>query len=85
MSKFKEYLEATKREDDDEETVADEVRTGDYVDFGIYGKLWVVRAGEDRLWVTDLEKERKNPDAPGWFIRRSYAEKIIKHAYDDED
>lgn len=51
----------------------DDVEPGDYVDFGAYGKLYVVKTNADigtrkRWWVTDEETERHNPDAAGWFI-----------------
>lgn len=86
MSKLQKYLNIiNESRDNDEMSVGDEVGKGDYVDFGPYGKLWVVRAGEDRLWVTDRKEDKNNPDAQGWYIRRSYAKKIIQSAYDDED
>jgi len=58
----------------------EEIEVGDYVDFGPYGKLYVcdVRPGEQEFWVTDDKFERDNPDAPGWYIRKSLAERIIE-------
>jgi hypothetical protein len=63
----------------------DEIQIGDLVDFGPYGQLYVVKDYGDRLWVTDLEKDRYNPDARGWGIRKSYADGIIEKRGEDEE
>lgn len=67
-----------------------DIRVGDYVDFGSYGRLYVVRkdAGltrEDLLWVTDIEDDRFNPYARGWFIKERYAERIIERGKEEDD
>jgi hypothetical protein len=62
------------------------MQAGDYVDFGAYGKLYVVKlksgllVSEGTLWVTDQEEDRFNDDARGWYIEARYAEKIIQSA-----
>lgn len=67
-----------------------DIRVGDYVDFGSYGRLYVVRkdAGltrEDLLWVTDIEDDRFNPYARGWFIKERYAERIIERGKEEDE
>lgn len=60
-----------------------EVEVGDYVDFGPYGKLYVVNldAGlgdRPKWWVTDDEDDRYNPSARGWFIIPGFAKGIVE-------
>ena len=69
----------------DEDFDSDDISIGDYVDFGAYGKLYVVSDDGERFRVTDKEKDRKNRNASGWGIRKSYAKDIIESIYDIED
>ena len=86
----KEKESRRKHADDEYEDWTLDLTLGDLVDFGPYGKLYILRTGQgskgDRLWVTDEREERFNPDASGWYIRTSYAEKLIEKGEDiDED
>ncbi len=73
-------------EDAGDEGVRESVTGGDQVDFGIYGKLYVLNTYNDEKWrVTDLEADRYSPDASGWFIRSSYAKKIVDAGTDSFD
>jgi hypothetical protein len=71
--------------------IADEIEVGDLVDFGPYGKLYVVdleAMGKPKwFWVTDKESERFNNDAQGWSIQKYLAEKILEKGseLDEED
>jgi len=61
--------------------VPDDIHEGDYVDFGAYGRLFVLKAPmAGSLWVTDKRADRYNYDAAGWYIRREFAKKIIEEA-----
>ena len=63
-----------------EELNPEEIEVGDFVDFGAYGDLYVVKTGDEKMWVTDQEEDRDNPDARGWSINKHSAERIIaKH------
>lgn len=86
-------------DDEDEEEPTDEpvkttislndIRPGDLVNFGAHGDLYVLNttAGLTRAkwWVTDVEKDRGNPNAAGWFIEPSYAVEIINKYVPTED
>jgi len=65
----------------------EEISDGDFVDFGAYGRLYVVNStfGEDAFFVTDRENDRYNPNCAGWNIKRYLAKRIIEYSYDDED
>lgn len=54
------------------------IESGDYVDFGSYGKLYVCFEDGVNFWVTDEEKDRGKYQAPGWFINKKHAEKLIE-------
>ena len=63
-----------------EELNPEDIEAGDFVDFGAYGDLYVVKTGDEKMWVTDQEEDRLDPDARGWSINKHSAEKIIaKH------
>ena len=79
---------------------SDVVENGDLVDFGVYGKNYVVdrNYGEgmgsrnEWWWITDDKSERFNPKASGHSIRPTEAIAIIESAsdidpddYTDED
>ena len=51
------------------------IKQGDYIDFGVYGKLYVCDPSydSDRFRVTDIKKDRKNFDASGWNIKKVLA------------
>lgn len=70
----------------DEEDISDEIEEGDLVDFGAYGKLYVVEleAGSSGkyFWVTDQESQRFNPDANGWSILKREAVEILESGAD---
>lgn len=52
---------------------------GDLIDFGPYGRLFLLHfVDEKKLWVTDEADERYNPQAAGWFIDRFQAEGIVE-------
>ena len=59
---------------------SDEIKVGDYVDFGSYGKLYVNKmdAGTNSIRVTDIESDRSNLDASGWYIDKDFATGIIE-------
>lgn len=66
-----------------------DINVGDLVDFGGYGKLYVVNldaglVSDDKFWVTDNEEERADQQASGWYINKSQALKIVER-YEDED
>ena len=70
-----------------EEFDVSEVEVGDFVDFGPYGKFYVVSKdtlSEDWWWITDQVADRFNPDASGWSIRNWSAQAIIEHGADVE-
>jgi hypothetical protein len=52
------------------------IKQGDYINFGAYGNLYVCNPNysEKSFWVTDIKKDRKNYDARGWSIRKSFAQ-----------
>lgn len=82
---------------DDRQEMLDDIEPGDYVDFGAYGKLYILsmdagRRDRPRAWATDQEKDRFKPDASGWYINISQAEDVIEKGsdadpsdYEDED
>ena len=75
-------------EDDEEGEIDfdyDEIKVGDYVDFGSYGKLYVCKIKGDDFWVTDEESDRGNPEASGWNIRKNRAKRIIDRYEEDDD
>ena len=59
-----------------------EVQSGDLVNFGKYGNLYVCNAeySDNAFWVTDEESDRNNRKASGWTIDKELAEYIV-----DED
>ena len=60
------------------------IEMGSLVDFGAYGKLYVVRnMNNEYFWVTDLEEERFNPNAPGWSINKELAKSIVENPYNE--
>lgn len=61
-----------------------DVEFGDLVDFGPYGKLYVVNGNSRKWWVTNEESERYNPNAAGWYIDPSDAVKIIEKGEGEE-
>jgi len=63
----------------------EDIEIGDYVDFGIYGKLYVVSDNGDRFWVTDRKRDRGNRNASGWSIRKAYVHGIIESYYDAKE
>lgn len=71
-------------EEAEHKLVGDEIEIGAYVDFGAYGDLYVVKDLGDRFWVTDIESDRHNSDAQGWYIKKSAAKKIIESGYSDD-
>ncbi len=72
-------------EDDNDDIVSPhEIKYGDLVDFGSYGDLYVVSSAGDRFWVTDQEEHRTDRDAPGWFINKGSAKKIIERRDRDD-
>lgn len=61
--------------------VPEDVQAGDYVDFGAYGRLFVLKAPmEGKLWVTNIRADRYDSNAPGYYINRNFAKKIIEEA-----
>lgn len=64
-----------------------EIKQGDLVDFGVYGRLYVCnpKYHEDYFWVTDDEYERNNINAQGWTINKELAVKVLETEHDDED
>lgn len=71
-----------------QEELQHEIEEGDFVDFGAYGRLYVVKknAGtRGQFWVTDEREDREKKNARGWYISPSYAEKIIEKWDDAED
>ena len=65
--------------------LANTIEMGDFVDFGIYGKLYVLEDRGDRFWVTDEKSERNNPGASGWYVNKHAVERIIEGGIDDVD
>jgi len=55
-----------------------EIRKGDYVDFGIYGRAYVLEDRGTYFWVTNVRSDRYNKSARGNLIRKAYARKIIE-------
>lgn len=77
-------------EEREKDELVSEIQEGDRVDFGAYGRLYVVKkdaglVSEGMLWVTDIEEDRTNEDARGWYINERYAKKIIEKYEEDED
>ena len=64
-----------------------DIRQGDLVDFGAYGKLYVCNPyfSDRYFWVTDDEEDRDNPHALGWSILKETANYIIESFSDTED
>ncbi len=61
------------------------IQKGTLVDFGSYGKLYVVADHTDTLfWVTDDKSERYNSHARGWNIRKSAAKGVIEEGKSNE-
>lgn len=65
--------------------LANTVEMGDFVDFGAYGKFYVLEDRGDRFWITDEESERNNPGAAGWYVNKHAVERIIEGEIDDVD
>jgi len=65
----------------EEDFLPDKISIGDYVDFGIYGNLYVVdKTGDDRAWVSENTME------PGcWLMDLKLACYIIKKAALSQD
>lgn len=58
-----------------------DIAAGDYIDFGSYGNLFVLKAPmEGSLWVTNKRADRYDSNASGWYIRRNFAKGIIEEA-----
>ena len=56
-----------------------DIQNGDYVNFGEYGKLYVIYSRDEKTyWVTDRTEDRYNKNALGWIINKNYA-KILFH------
>lgn len=56
-----------------------DIRPGDLVDFGPYGRLYVVRRrGDEDFWVTPVAADRHNLDASGRIIMQALALRIIE-------
>lgn len=60
-----------------------EIEEGDFVDFGGYGELYVLRkdaglVSDGLLWCSDEEEDRYTEDARGKFISESFARSIIE-------
>lgn len=80
LGKYDELFKTTATSD-----IIDDIDVGDLVDFGAYGKLYVVDLNyhsNKRFWVTDDKASRFDPDASGWAIDKDLAEKIIEKACD---
>ncbi len=62
------------------------IKCGDLVDFGGYGKLYVCDHNflEGHYWVTDNKSDRANQFASGWSIRKHLAKSIVER-YESED
>lgn len=56
------------------------IKPGNFVDFGEYGKLYVLKILNDKFWVTDEKLDRNNPNASGWYIKKSFAKKVISES-----
>lgn len=59
------------------------ISEGDYVNFGHYGNLYVLKkdaglVSEGLLWVTDNKDERYNREASGRFVSESSAISILE-------
>ena len=54
-----------------------EVKKGDFVDFGPYGKLYILKDLGDKYWATDEEEDRYKPNASGWYIDKSLAKRNL--------
>lgn len=65
-------------EEDGETVNSKNIARGDLVDFGAYGELYIVADHGDKWWVTDQVEDRFNPDARGWYINKSFAEKVLE-------
>jgi len=56
------------------------IKVGDFVDFGEYGKLYILKIVGDKFWVTDEKMDRNDPNASGWYINKSFAQKVISES-----
>lgn len=57
-----------------------DAQSGDLVDFGHYGQLYIVRDLGDSYWVSD-----RPGDERGWSIKKYLAKRMIKSVNDNED
>lgn len=57
-----------------------DAQSGDLVDFGHYGQLYIVRDLGDSYWVSDRPGDQR-----GWSIKKYLAREIIKSSNDDEE
>lgn len=55
-----------------------DIDIGDRVDFGSYGRLYVIGIDGDNFLVTDVQHDRDNPDASCWNIKKRYAVRIVE-------
>lgn len=60
------------------ETILSGISPGALVDFGQQGKLYVVSIFPNKFWVTDVEADRHNPQAPGWYVGKEAAVKVLE-------
>lgn len=56
------------------------IKVGSYVDFGEYGKLYVLSISGNKLRVTDDKNDVNDPNASGWVINKSFAKKVISES-----
>ena len=67
-------------------TLADGIGTGDYVDFGPYGTLYIVERYDDNTaLVNGSKKAIRNPKPIGWVIDLRLAERIVAKYVWEED
>jgi len=57
-----------------------EIKQGDLVDFGGYGKFYVCNPNYSRIsfWITKEREDRNNKYASGWSIRKYDAKSIVE-------
>ena len=80
---YREQTVGEKEGDKSTSKVLDTVGMGDFVDFGPYGKLYILKDVGDKFWVTDEKSERNNSQASGWYVDKYKAESIIEGNVDE--
>lgn len=62
------------------ELLIDEIKAGDLVDFGIYGKLYIadITSYKRLFWVTPDRSDRFNRNCAGQSLEKKFAMKIIE-------